>query len=92
MAPGTSRGRNIMETRIALIGIIVEDTSAAERLNEILHEYGEYIIGRMGVPYAKRGISVISVAVDAPQSVISALSGKIGMTEGVSAKTVYSKI
>ncbi len=81
-----------METRIALIGIIVEDTSAAERLNEILHEYGEYIIGRMGVPYAKRGVSVISVAVDAPQSIISALSGKIGMVEGISAKTVYSKI
>ncbi len=81
-----------METRIALIGIIVEDTNAAEKLNEILHEYGEYIIGRMGVPYAKRNVSVISVAVDAPQSVISALSGKIGMTKGVSAKTVYSKI
>lgn len=84
--------RNFMETRIALIGIIVEDTNAAEKLNEILHEYGGYIIGRMGVPYAKRNVSVISVAVDAPQSVISALSGKIGMVDGVSAKTVYSKI
>ncbi len=81
-----------METRIALIGIIVEERDAAEKLNEILHEYGGYIIGRMGVPYEKRGVSVISVAIDAPQNVISALSGKIGMVEGVSAKTVYSKL
>lgn len=81
-----------METRVALIGIVVEDMNSAERLNGLLHNYGEYIIGRMGIPYAKRNVSVISVAVDAPQTVISALTGKLGMLEGVSAKTVYSKI
>lgn len=81
-----------METRIALIGIIVEDTESVERLNAILHEYGQYIIGRMGVPHAKRGVSVISVVLDAPNDVISALSGKLGMLPHVSAKTIYSKI
>lgn len=75
-----------MERRVAVIGIIVEDYDAAEKLNTILHEYGGYIIGRMGIPYPKRGINVISVAVDAPQDVISALSGKIGRLEGVAAK------
>lgn len=81
-----------MESRIALIGIIVENTESAEKLNAILHEYGQYIIGRMGVPYHKRHISVISVAVDAPGDVISALSGKLGMLPHVSTKTVYSKV
>ena len=71
-----------METRVALIGIIVKKRENAERLNEILHEYGEYIIGRMGVPYKERDISVISIAIDAPQDKISALSGKIGMIAG----------
>ena len=81
-----------METRVAVIGIIVENKDSVQELNAILHEYGEYIIGRMGVPYRARGISVISVAVDAPQTAISALSGKIGSLAGVSAKTAYSNL
>ena len=80
-----------METRIALIGIIVENTDAAPKLNAILHEYREYIVGRMGVPYLKRHISVISIVVDAPNDVISALSGKLGMLPNVNTKTIYSK-
>ncbi|MBQ6886419.1 MAG: iron-only hydrogenase system regulator [Lachnospiraceae bacterium] len=79
-----------METRVALIGIIVEKRENTERLNEILHEYGEYIIGRMGVPYREKRISIISIAVDAPQDKISALSGKIGMIEGISSKVIYA--
>ena len=81
-----------METRVALIGIVVEDSDSVSRLNDILHEYREYIIGRMGIPYKLKKISVISVALDAPQNVINALSGKIGMLNGISAKTIYSKI
>lgn len=81
-----------METRVALIGIMVENLGSAERLNGLLHDYGRFIIGRMGVPYEKRGVSIISVALDAPQDVISALSGKLGAIEGVTAKTIYSKI
>ena len=72
------------ETRIALIGIIVE-------LNRLLHEYGEYVVGRMGVPYKKQNVCIISVIVDAPNNVISSLSGKLGMLDGISVKTVYSK-
>lgn len=79
-----------METRIAMIGIIVENAEAVASLNAILHEYGEYVIGRMGIPYPKRGVNLISLAVDAPQDVIAALSGKIGRLPGVSAKTAYS--
>lgn len=79
-----------METRVAVIGIIVENPEATARLNEILHEYGSYIIGRMGIPYRHRGIHVISIAVDAPQDAISALTGKLGRLEGVTAKTAYS--
>ncbi|MDO4340134.1 MAG: iron-only hydrogenase system regulator [Eubacteriales bacterium] len=81
-----------METRIAVIAIIVEDRSRSEELNQILHMYGEYIVGRMGVPYREKGISVISVILDAPQEKISALSGKLGMLKGVSSKTVYSRL
>ena len=81
-----------METRIALIGIIVENVDAVEHLNGLLHEYGSYIIGRMGIPYRERKVNIISVAVDAPQDIISALSGKIGRLQGVTAKTVYSNI
>ena len=81
-----------METRIALIGIVVESKDSVEQLNGILHEYGEYIVGRMGIPYPKRQISVISVIVDAPSDIISALSGKLGMLPYVNIKTVYSKI
>ncbi len=81
-----------METRIALIAIIVEDTKSVEELNKILHEFGEYIIGRMGLPYHKCNVSILSVAVDAPQTVISTLSGKIGKLSGVSVKTAYSNV
>ena len=79
-----------METRVAVIGIIVENSEATARLIEILHEYGSYIIGRMGIPYRHRGINVISIAIDAPQDAISALTGKLGRLEGVTAKTAYS--
>lgn len=81
-----------METRVALIGIIVEDESSVASLNDLLHQYAPYIIGRMGVPYRPRGVNIISVALDAPQDAISALSGKLGRLEGVSAKTLYSNI
>ena len=79
-----------MQTRVAIIGIIVQNTDIAEQINERLHIYGSYIIGRMGVPYPKRGLHIISVAVDAPQDVISALSGKLGRLPGVCAKTAYA--
>ena len=79
-----------METRVAVVGIVVENTDSAEQINEILHEYSEYIIGRMGIPYRKRGVSIISVVVDAPQTAISALTGKIGRLDGVSVKAAYS--
>ncbi|MDC7288400.1 iron-only hydrogenase system regulator [Blautia schinkii] len=81
-----------MQTRIAVIAIIVDDRSKSEELNQILHQYGEYIVGRMGVPYRPKDVSVISVILDAPQEKISALSGKLGMLEGVTSKTVYSKL
>ena len=81
-----------METRIAVIGVIVENPDAVERLNAILHEYSSYILGRMGIPYQKRGLSIISIVIDAPGDIISALSGRLGMLKDVSTKTVYSKI
>ena len=81
-----------METRVAIIGIIVEKNEAAEPLNAILHEYGAYIVGRMGIPYRRREISILSVAVDAPQDIISTMSGRIGQLDGVSAKTAYSNV
>ena len=74
------------------MSIIVEDPGAVERLNSILHEYGEYIIGRMGIPYRKRKISIISIALDAPQNTISSMAGKIGSLSGVSVKTAYSSV
>ena len=74
------------------MGIIVEDSTAVEQLNALLHEYAEYIIGRMGLPYKKRNVSIVSIAIDAPQDVISALSGKIGKLQGVSVKTAYSNV
>ncbi len=80
-----------MEPRLAIIGIIVENTDSAEKINAILHEYGEYIIGRMGIPHARRHVSVMSVIIDGPGDIISALSGKLGMLPGVSTKTTYSK-
>ena len=79
-----------MCTRVAVIGIIVEDESSVEQLNEILHEFGSHIIGRMGIPYREKGINIISIAIDASQDVISAMAGKIGNLPGVSAKTAYS--
>lgn len=79
-----------MEKRIALIGIIVEDGEAAEQINDILHEYRKYMIGRMGVPYRERNLSVISVILDAENDIISAVSGKLGMVKGVSSKTIYA--
>ncbi|MCR4644039.1 MAG: iron-only hydrogenase system regulator [Oscillospiraceae bacterium] len=81
-----------METRVAIIGIIVENPEQVGKLNAILHEYSQYIIGRMGIPYHERNISIISVAVDAPQDIISTMSGKIGRLEGISAKATYSRI
>ena len=80
------------DTRIALIGIIVEREDCVEQLNRLLHEYGEYIIGRMGIPYRTKAINIISVAIDAPQDIINALTGKIGRLDGISAKTVYSNV
>ncbi len=74
------------------MSIIVENEDAVERINALLHESGEYIIGRMGIPYRKRGISIISIAMDAPQNAIAALSGKIGNLSGVSVKTAYSGV
>ncbi|MDE6924778.1 MAG: iron-only hydrogenase system regulator [Acetatifactor sp.] len=76
-------------TRVALVGIIVEDREAAARINGLLHEYSEYVIGRMGIPYREKQLNVISVVLDAPQSIVSALSGKLGMIPGVSSKCVY---
>jgi putative iron-only hydrogenase system regulator len=81
-----------METRVAQLGIVVENPDSVEQLNGILHQYGSYIIGRMGIPYHKRKISIISVVLDAPTDVISSLSGKVGMLPGVTAKAVYSKL
>lgn len=81
-----------MNTRIALIGIIVENIESTPQLNQLLHEYSGYIIGRMGIPYREKGVSIISVAIDAPQDVINALSGKIGRLNGITVKTVYSNV
>ena len=81
-----------METRVAVMSIIVENPESVEALNAILHDHGEYIIGRMGIPYRKRKISIISIALDAPQNTLSALAGKIGSLKGVSVKTAYSGI
>ena len=81
-----------METRIAVISIIVEDTNCVETLNQILHEYASFIIGRFGIPYRERGISIICVVIEAPQNQISAMSGKIGRLKGVTTKATYSNI
>ena len=81
-----------MDTRVAVMSIIVEDPESVEKLNAILHDHGEYIIGRMGIPYRKRRISIISIALDAPQNTLSALAGKIGSLKGISVKTAYSGI
>ena len=80
-----------MDARVAVISIIIEDPASVQAMNDILHQYSEYIIGRMGIPYRCRGISIISIAIDAPQDVISALYGKIGRLSGVTSKAAYSK-
>ena len=79
-----------VETRVAVIAIIVRKDSQVAALNDLLHQYRPYIVGRMGVPYRGKGVNIISVAMDAPGDVISALSGKLGRLEGVIAKTVYA--
>jgi len=79
------------KNRITLLGIIVEDTGSTEVINQLLHENRQYIVGRMGIPYRERKVAIISVVLDAPQDVTSALSGKLGMLPGVSVKAVYSK-
>ena len=81
-----------METRVAVIGIIVEQPESAEKVNSILHEYGSCIIGRMGIPYREKGINIISLAVDAPQDDINTLSGRIGRLDGIASKTAYSNV
>ena len=81
-----------METRVAVMSIIVENPEMVETLNSILHAHSEYIIGRMGIPYRKRGVSIIAIALDAPMNTISALSGKIGGLKGISVKTAYSGV
>lgn len=80
-----------METRVALLGIIIENREEIERFNRILHDYAEYIIGRMGIPYSKKNINIISIVMDAPEEQISALAGKIGMLSGISSKVIYGK-
>lgn len=80
------------EKRIAILSVIVENRSEAEKLNGYLSEYGEYIVGRMGIPYREKGVSVLAVVLDAPLSVANALTGKIGKLNGVSAKTLFGKI
>ncbi|MBQ3263335.1 MAG: iron-only hydrogenase system regulator [Oscillospiraceae bacterium] len=81
-----------MQTRVAVIAIVVENPDSAADVNRLLHEAADFILGRMGLPYRERGVNLISVAIDAPQDVISALSGKIGALPGVSAKTAYSNV
>lgn len=81
-----------MENRLAIIGIIVEDMKASEQINDILHQFSSYIIGRMGIPYKTRNISLISIIIDAPQDTISALSGKLGRIKEVTVSTAYTKV
>lgn len=81
-----------MESRVAVVSIIVENPEMAEKINALLHEYGDFVVGRMGIPYRKRGVSVISVVLDAPQNTIATLAGKIGGLPGISVKTAYSSV
>ena len=80
-----------METRIAAISILVEDPASVEALNALLHDYAPHILGRIGIPYREKGVSIICLAMDAPLDIINALSGKLGRLPGVSAKAVYSR-
>ncbi|MCL2164134.1 MAG: iron-only hydrogenase system regulator [Oscillospiraceae bacterium] len=79
------------ENNISIISVIVEDRAVANRINDLLNQYGDYIVGRLGVPYKDKRISVICIVLDAPSDIVSALSGKLGMYQGVSTKTVVSK-
>lgn len=79
------------ETRIALVGIIVEEEDVVEKVNGLLHEYRQYVVGRMGIPYPAKAVNIISVVVDAPEAVISALSGKLGMIQGINVKSIQTK-
>ncbi|SET56654.1 TM1266 family iron-only hydrogenase system putative regulator [[Clostridium] polysaccharolyticum] len=81
-----------MDTKIALIGIIVEETEAVERVNQLLHVHSQYIVGRMGLPYREKGVNIISVVIDASENIISSLSGKLGMIQGISVKSVQAKV
>ena len=81
-----------METRVAVMSIIVEQTETVDALNALLHDYGDYIIGRMGIPYRQKGINIISIALDAPQDTLSALAGKIGNLPGISVKTALANL
>lgn len=81
-----------METRVAIIGILVEDQDSVEAINAILHRYGRYILGRMGIPYREKNVNIISIAIDAPQDIINTLSGEIGKLKGISTKTAYSRL
>ena len=81
-----------MDTRVAVISIIIDNPASVQAMNDILHQYSEYIIGRMGIPYRAKGVNIISIALDAPQDKISALSGKIGKLPGVTAKAAYSNV
>ncbi len=81
-----------MENRVALLAIVVDEPASAEPLNKLLSEYRDYIVGRMGIPYRSRGVNLISIVIDAPQDVISSLTGKAGMLKGVTAKALYSKV
>ncbi len=81
-----------MDTRVAVMGIIVENPDSVEQLNALLHDYSAFIIGRMGIPYREKRISIVSIAIDAPQDTIAALSGKIGKLSGISVKTAYSNV
>lgn len=81
-----------MKTRVAVMGIIVEKSQSVQTLNALLHDYGDYIVGRMGIPYREKQVNVISVVIDAPQDKISALAGKIGNLDGVSVTTAYSNL
>lgn len=80
-----------METRVAVISIILENSTSIEEVNKLISDYSDYVVGRMGIPYKKRGISIISIVMDSPQDVISTFSGKLGKLDGVSTKTAYSK-
>lgn len=81
-----------MDSRVAILSIIVEDTDSTEELNSIIHDYSRFVVGRMGIPYRERGINIISLVLDAPQNDISTLSGKIGRLKGVTSKAAYAKL